>query len=83
MAGTGSDFERRAAIARNAISADFGEGWMSKAARDMVRIAAFAGFDVKDLVHRVAKTADPNRTTNVATIERVMAEILKEEKSDD
>lgn len=70
-----TEFERRAAIARGAITADFGEGWMTSSARDMVRIAAFAGFDVQALVQRVAMTANPNRMTNAATVDRVMGEM--------
>lgn len=75
---TTTEFERRAAIASGAIRADFGEGWMTSAARDMIRMAAFAGFDVQDLVKRVAMTANPDRTTNAATIGRVMDEMYAE-----
>jgi len=48
------EFEARAAVARS-LPRDFGEGWMSKPARDMFRIALFAGFDRKELVTRLIK----------------------------
>ncbi len=47
------EFEARAAMAR-ALPPNFGEGWLSRPARDMVRMAAFAGFDVSALVRRLA-----------------------------
>ena len=48
------EFHERAALAR-ALPKDFGEGWMSKQAQDMMHIAAFAGFDMQDLTRRLAK----------------------------
>lgn len=73
-----TEFARRAEIARGAIRADFGEGWMTGGARDMVRIAAFAGFDIPELVKRVAMTANPDRMTNARTVDRVMDEMFRE-----
>lgn len=73
-----SEFERRAAIARGAIRADFGEGWMTTGARDMVRIAAFAGFDVPELVKRVAMATKHGGNTGPRLVERVMGEMEDE-----
>lgn len=49
-----SELKIRCARARE-IPDRFGEGWMSKSARDMVRIAAFAGFDIAALTLVLAK----------------------------
>lgn len=74
-----SEFDRRAAIARGAVRADFGEGWMTTGARDMVRIAAFAGFDVPALVQRVAMaSAHRDGMTGPRLVERVMDEMYAE-----
>lgn len=70
-----SDFERRAAVARGAIRADFGEGWMTTGARDMVRIAAFAGFDIPELVRRVAIATKHDGMTGPRLVERIMGEM--------
>lgn len=64
------DIEAAAAVPR-----DLGDGWMSRNARDMIVIAAFAGFDRAEVVRRVALRSHPGRTTNAATVERVMAEM--------
>lgn len=72
------DFDRRAEIARGAVPGDFGEGWMTATARDTVRIAAFAGFDVPELVRRIAVASDPDRMTNAGTVERVMGDMEAE-----
>lgn len=57
-----------------------GDGWMSRNAQDMVRIAAFAGFDTDALVRRVAFATVKNtgRTINAASVERVMGEMADE-----
>lgn len=78
LMNTTTEFERRAAIARGAIRADFGEGWMTSGARDMVRIAAFAGFDVPELVKRVAFATRHTGMTGVRLVERVMGEMEDE-----
>lgn len=73
-----TEFARRAQIARGAVAADFGEGWMTPGARDMVRIAAFAGFDVPDLVKRVALATKHDGMTGVRLVDRVMGEMADE-----
>ena len=76
-----ADFARRARLAR-AISKDFGQGWMSRNARDMVRVAAFAGFDVQALTVHIATTQrDSHRQVNIATVLRCMQEIENDEVS--
>lgn len=75
---TPTEFDRRAAIARGAISADFGEGWMTSGARDMIRIAAFAGFDIPELVKRVAFATKHDGMTGVRLVDRVMGEMSDE-----
>jgi hypothetical protein len=69
------EFERRAAIARGAVPGDFGEGWMTSGARDMVRIAAFAGFDIPTLVQRVAVATKHDGMTGPRLVERIMGEM--------
>ena len=58
-----------------------GDGWMSRNAQDMVRIAAFAGFDTDTLVRRVAFATVGNRgrTINAASVERVMEQMEAEQ----
>ena len=73
-----TEFERRAAIARGAVPGDFGEGWMTTGARDMVRIAAFAGFDIPTLVKRVALATKHDGYTGPRLVERVMGEMTDE-----
>lgn len=70
--------DQRVHNAQTAVAAGFGDGWMSSSARDMIRIAGFAGFDVAQLKLRVAKSSNPNRSVNTATVERVMAELATE-----
>jgi hypothetical protein len=67
----------RIAAAR-AVPGNLGDGWMSRNARDMVVIAAFAGFDRAEAVRRVALRSNPSRTTNAATVERVLDEMHTE-----
>ena len=69
------EFERRAEIARGAVPGDFGEGWMTTGARDMVRIAAFAGFDIPTLVQRVAIATKHDGMTGPRLVERIMGEM--------
>lgn len=72
------------AIARRVAAAqavgNVGDGWMTRSARDTVRIAAFAGFDVDVLVRRVALSTVRNRgrLINAASVERVMGEMTDE-----
>lgn len=73
-----AEFERRAAIARGAVNGDFGEGWMTTGAKDMIRIAAFAGFDIPDLVKRVALATKHDGMTGPRLVERVMGEMTDE-----
>lgn len=68
-------FSERAKAARLAVMDDFGDGWMTKGARDMIRIAAFAGFDVHELKRRVALSTNPSRLVNAGSVERVMGEM--------
>ena len=49
-----AEFEARAARARG-VSDSYGQGWMSRLARDMVIVAAFAGFDLYELTLRLAR----------------------------
>lgn len=67
-----AEFEVRAALARS-LPRGFGEGWMSKPARDMLRIALFAGFDRKALVARLIKLKVAR--VQARHVERVMAEL--------
>jgi hypothetical protein len=62
--------------AAQSIRPGFGDGWLSKSAVDMIRVAAFAGFDIAELTRKVAIGSDPSRITNTATVERVMSEML-------
>lgn len=52
------------------------QDWLSRSAQDMVRIAAFAGFDIDALLRRVA-TSTPvrGRVVNVNAVLRVMGEM--------
>jgi hypothetical protein len=75
---TATEFDRRAAVARGAIRADFGEGWMTSGARDMIRIAAFAGFDIPELVKRVAMATKHDGMTGVRLVDRIMGEMEDE-----
>lgn len=77
-----TEFERRAEIARGAVPGDFGEGWMTSGARDMVRIAAFAGFDIPTLVQRVAIATKHDGMTGPRLVERVMGEMQDEIDTD-
>jgi hypothetical protein len=57
----------------------FGEGWMTKSAQSMVRVAALAGFDAKDLLTRLAKLPRRGeRTLNAGTVERIMGQMADE-----
>lgn len=71
-------FTARAAAARAALLDLEGDGWMTSSARDLVRIAAFAGFDVQELKLRVALSTSPDRMVNAASVDRVMGEMWAE-----
>jgi len=64
-------FEERAAAAC-AIPQDYGMGWMTRPARDMCRIAAFAGFDMRDLTIRLAKLGHQVQERHVLAMMQVM-----------
>lgn len=68
----------RVEAASSAAPEGWGEGWSSAAARDMIRIAAFAGFDPAEVRRRVVRAGRPGRAINAATVERVMAEMQTE-----
>ena len=52
---------------------DFGDGWLTKSAQDLVRIAVvFAGFDQAELVRRIATAPICGEFTNRATVLRIM-----------
>lgn len=54
----------------------YGDGWMSNAAQDLVRVAVyFAGFDASEVTQRILATSDPRRTTNITTVQNVLQEI--------
>jgi hypothetical protein len=59
------------------LPADFGEGWMSAPARDLMRVALLAGFDAHELGRRIA-LASHQGTTNARTVERIMGEMERE-----
>jgi hypothetical protein len=61
------------------IPPDFGKGWMTKSARDLLRIAAIADFDTKELCLRLAKVKPRGENINARTVERIMAEMAKEQ----
>lgn len=51
--------------------------WITKAGRDLVRIAVcMAGFNCKELVGRLARVRSRGERINAATVERVLAEIV-------
>lgn len=59
----------------------YGDGWMSKNAQDLVRIAVyFAGFDAAEVTNRIFATSNPKLTCNTATVQRVLQEIDMEIK---
>lgn len=74
MLNTSNDFAARAVMAREPILSD---DVFSKPAQDMIRIAAFAGFDTKDLMVRCFKSSTSSKI-NVATVERIMGEMSNE-----
>jgi hypothetical protein len=58
------------------LPADFGDGWLTSSARDLVKIAVcLAGFDAQDLANRLARTKSRGQRLNAATVERVLAEM--------
>jgi hypothetical protein len=62
----------------DALPAGFGDGWLSKNARDTMRIAImFGGFDRDELIRRVAM-AGSDRTTNAGTVGRILDEMTAE-----
>ncbi|KQP62994.1 hypothetical protein [Nocardioides sp. Leaf285] len=73
--GAPTAFDLRAACARLALRPEAGDGWLSANARDMIRIAAFAGFDPDEVLRRVAMRAHPERDVNVRTVEAVLDEM--------
>jgi len=57
---------------------DFGEGWMTKSARDLARIAVMlAGFDAKDLAIRLARVRARGARINYATVNRILGEMSR------
>ena len=74
---TVEDFERRALVVRESLPRDFGDGWMSQAAKDMLRIAIFAGFNTQQLVQQLVMRSarNPHRKVNVRTVEAVLDEL--------
>lgn len=64
------------------VGPNVGEGWMTGGARDMLRIAAIANFDIKELVTRLAwigtQAKRKGSLINAATVERVMGEMYDE-----
>ena len=58
------------------LPAGFGEGWMTKNAIDLARIATvWAGFDAQELARRLARVRPRGERINAATVERVLAEM--------
>lgn len=59
---------------------DFGQGWMTKSARDLVKIAVYvAGVDAKVLISRLARAGERGANINAATVQRVLGE-MREKK---
>jgi len=64
------------ALARSGLLPDdFGDGWMTGNARDLMRIGLIAGFDAGVLARRLARAGKPGRMLNAATVERVLGEM--------
>lgn len=62
----------------------FGDGWLTKSASDLVRIAVvLAGFDRRELIPRLARVRSRGTLLNARTVERVMGEISDEHKRRD
>lgn len=73
-----ADFDRRIAAARSLVLSEDG---LTRGARDMLRIAAFAGFDAKDvLVRSFIRRRRSSGRINARTIENTMGEINRELK---
>jgi hypothetical protein len=61
----------------------FGDGWLSRNARDLMQISILlGGFDQDELVRRVVAAGSPDRTTNTATVDRVLGEMYDEAHAD-
>ena len=75
-----AEFKSRSELVNSALSPDFGDGWMSQNARDMLRIAIFAGFDpkvmIRQLILRSAKR--PKSSLNERSVLAVMGELTNE-----
>lgn len=58
----------------------YGDGFLTKAAQDLVKIMmAFGGLDLKEFHSRlIAKVGNSPRDTNSATVEAILAEMQKE-----
>jgi hypothetical protein len=68
------DFKSRAALARAVPTLESFTG----SAMDWLRIAAFAGFDVKELVRRIVMKGGRSRRFNAASVQNMMGTISKE-----
>jgi hypothetical protein len=69
------EFRRRVARARS-LPSDWGEGWLTRSARDQVRIALFAGFLIEDLMPRLLEASRRSRgLVNAGTVRRIMQEL--------
>jgi len=64
-----------------ALPRDFGDGWMTRNARDLAKIAVtFGGFDAKLVARRLAAVNGRGSRINAATVERVLHAIRQEHK---
>jgi len=69
------EFRRRVALARR-LPPNWGEGWLTRGARDQVRIALFAGFDLQDLMPYLLEASRRSRgLVNAGTVRRIMQEL--------
>lgn len=63
------------------LPADFGKGWMTASARDLVKISvAFGGFDRKELARRLALVRGRGDKINTRTVESVLQKMRAEWK---
>lgn len=66
-------------MAVHRLSYDFGEGWLTRPAADLIRAAVtVAGFPPGPTVRRVAAAVKPGRRGNIRTAERVLGELSRE-----
>jgi hypothetical protein len=58
---------------------EFGEGWLSRRANDLVRLACFSMTDgeAKDFVNKLTLAGSTEKTVNIRTVEKVLQGFYK------